>query len=89
MKTIAFSENFQKKLKAIKRKNPSLLEKIKKQLLKFSKNPRHPSLRIHKLDGKLKNTWSMSVDMNIRILFIDDAQYYFFDIGTHDQIYKK
>lgn len=89
MKTITFSENFQKKLKTIKRKNPSLLQKIKKQLLQFSKNPRHPSLRIHKLDGKLKNTWSMSVDMNIRILFIDDVQYYFFDIGTHDQIYKK
>ncbi len=89
MKEITFSESFRKKLQIIKRKNPILLKKIKKQLQQFSKNPKHPSLRIHKLEGKLKNTWSLSVDMNVRILFIEDIEYYFFDIGTHNQIYRK
>ena len=89
MKKITFSLNFQKKLRVIKRKNPNLLQKIKKQLQLFKENPKHPSLRIHKLEGKLKNTWSLSVGMSVRILFIEDAQYYFFDIGTHSQVYKK
>lgn len=89
MKRIVFSENFQKKLLTIKRKNPILLLKIKNQLQKFKENPKHPSLRIHKLDGKLKNTWSLSAGMNVRILFIEEVDYYFFDIGTHDQVYRK
>lgn len=46
------------------------------------------SLRLHKLKGKLKNVWSISIDSDYRMLYIDNDCIYFFDFGTHNQIYK-
>ncbi len=89
MKQLVFSKNFQKKLQIIKLHDAKLFKKIQKQLELFIQNPRHHSLRIHKLEGKLKNTWSLSISMGLRLLYIEDSEYYFFDIGTHDQIYRK
>jgi len=66
-----------------------LFKKIQRQFVVFKSNPRHPSLRLHKLRGNLKNVWSLSVSVNYRILFVKNAKYYFFDMGTHDQVYKK
>ncbi len=86
-----FSPTFQNKLKQIKKHNPKLLEKIIKQTKIFQINQKHPSLRNHKLSGYLHNTRSLSVGMSTRILYnMDtDGSAYFFDIGTHDEIYKK
>ena len=85
---ISFSQNFYQKLKFIKRKNPQLFKKISKQLLLFSSDPRHPSLRHHKLKGKLKNSWSISVTKSFRLIYMVDKEYYFFDLGYHSEIYK-
>lgn len=88
MKTIKFSSNFQKKLLSLYKRDKQLTEKIRKQLKLFQDNPKHPSLRLHKLKGNLQNTWSLSVTMSFRLLFIEDTEYYFFDIGEHDEIYR-
>jgi mRNA-degrading endonuclease YafQ of YafQ-DinJ toxin-antitoxin module len=88
MKRLKFSPGFQKKLAAIHRRDKKLSLKIQKQLKIFLADPRHPSLRLHKLKGELKNVWSVSVDRGFRLLFIDDAEYYFFDLGEHDEIYQ-
>lgn len=89
MKSIEFSPDFVKKIKIIRNKNKTQYIKIKKQLSLFQKQPKHPSLRIHKLTGKLKNSWSISVDMKHRMIFYSNDSYYFFDIGTHDEVYRK
>jgi len=85
-----FSPELNKELKKIKKRDIILINKIEKQLLLFQKNPVHPSLRTHKLTGKLDNIWSISIDKNIRMLYIqDNDSAYFFDVGTHDEVYKK
>lgn len=89
MKKITFSLSFQKKLRQLQKKDQKLFNKIKKQITLFKANPKHPSLHLHKLKGNLKNVWSISITINIRVLFVEDSKYYFFDIGTHDQVYKK
>lgn len=89
MKRITFSPTFDKKLKAISQKDKQLTSKIQKQLKVFQTNTNHPSLRIHKLRGQLQNVWSMSVTNSFRLIFIEDAEYYFFDLGEHNDIYKK
>lgn len=89
MKRVIFSPSFQKLLIQLQRKDRRLFEKVKIQLTFFEDNPRHPSLRLHKLKGELKDTWSLSVTMDFRLLFVEDSEYYFFDMGTHDQVYKK
>ena len=77
------------RLKKIKEKQPQLLKKIRKQLLLFEENPRHTSLRTHKLKGTLQNTWSITIEDNIRMLyFIKDEEAVFFSIGSHDEVYR-
>lgn len=51
----------------------------------FRENPFHPSLRLHKLKGKLSGLWSVSVDMKYRIIFkpLDNGVILFVSIGMH------
>ena len=88
---IRLSPDLIKELTKIKRKNYILAGRIKKQLSLFTSNPKHQSLRVHKLTGELQGMWSISITRDIRMLYIlrDHNDAYFFDIGTHDQVYKK
>ena len=68
------------------KKLPKIIQKkaLKAEIL-FRQNPFHPSLRLHKLKGKLSEIWSISIDKKHRILFIQPEAntFLFFSIGTH------
>lgn len=51
----------------------------------FRENPFHPSLRLHKLKGKLQGLWSISLDRKYRIIFkpLEDGVILFVSIGLH------
>ena len=66
---VSFSNDVLKYFKITQKENPKLLKKIHKQLLLFKENPRHLSLRTHKLAGKLSHSWSISIEGNIRMLY--------------------
>jgi len=87
---ISFSSQLDKDLKKIFRKDKELAQKVKKQLILFKQNPKHPSLRVHKLSGKLNNMWSLTINESIRMIYLlqDKDQAYFVDIGTHNEVYK-
>ncbi len=79
-----------KKIKEINKKNPKLSKKIQKQLSLFSSNLKHPSLRTHKLKGGLSDRWSISIEGNIRMIYyLSGDKAVFFDIGTHDEVYRR
>ncbi len=87
---IEFSDEVDKELRKLKNKNSKLAKQIEKKLALFLDNPKHPSLRIHKLTGELKELWSVSINKSVRMVYLivkDTA--YFIDIGTHDEVYKK
>lgn len=88
---VKFSNEFISDLKKIKQKDKRLALRAEKQLILFKENPTHPSLRLHKLSGKFKNTWSISLTKSVRMVYILIANdiAYFVDIGTHDQVYRK
>lgn len=52
----------------------------------FRQNPFDPSLKTHKLHGKLKDLWSFSIGYKYRIIFefVDDNLVYFYGVGSHD-----
>lgn len=90
MRQFTFSVEFHRKLRKIQKTDKQLFNKIQKQLFLFRENPKHISLKLHKLKGNLKNTWSISIDRNYRMLYVDEEfSIYFIDIGTHDEVYKK
>lgn len=77
-------------LKQIKQKDIKLFKKVQKQLKLFQENHKHPSLRIHKLKGTLKERWSISVEGNLRMLFYSkNGEAVFYIIGTHDEVYRR
>lgn len=88
---IIFSESAKDKLKELKKRDSKLLDKIYKQLDLFIENPKHPSLRTHKLTGKLGSSWSVSIDRKFRFAYTltEEGDAYFYKFGTHDEVYNK
>ena len=67
-----------------------LSRRIQKQLTLFAINPKHKSLRVHKLSGELESMWSISITKSVRMSYLKSGEeVYFFDIGTHDEVYRK
>jgi len=80
--TAHFDKNLAKKI----RKDPQLKNPIKKQLNLLKENLRHPSLKLHKLQGKRAEEYSFWIEGNLRITFIIiDNVILFTDIITHDE----
>ncbi|NCS97116.1 MAG: type II toxin-antitoxin system mRNA interferase toxin, RelE/StbE family [Candidatus Pacebacteria bacterium] len=80
-------------MQKLKKVDIKLFTKIQKKLALFEQKSNHPSLRLHKLSGGQRETWSVSVDMSYRLLFYykqdkNQMQVVFFSFGTHDQVYK-
>lgn len=73
-----FLEMFSKLPKDIKNKS------LKAEVL-LKENAFHPSLRLHKLHGKLADYWSVSVDRTYRIIFgaKEDGVILFISVGKH------
>jgi len=90
MKTIRVSPDVYKKLQVLRSKDKKLFKKVQKQLKLFKQNPRHKSLRLHKITREITDVWSISIDKSNRMLYREfESEYYFFTIGTHDEVYRK
>ncbi|MDI9562009.1 MAG: type II toxin-antitoxin system mRNA interferase toxin, RelE/StbE family [Pseudomonadota bacterium] len=55
----------------------------------FVKDPFQPSLRTHKLTGKLEGLWAFSVSYDCRVIFkfLSKTEILLIDIGGHDEVY--
>lgn len=86
-----FSPLVQNEIRKIQKKEKSLADRMEKQIALFEENPKHPSLRTHKLSGTMNNMWSISITMTIRMVYIpiDVDTVLFIKIGTHDEVYRK
>lgn len=90
MKPIKFSTDIQKKLQELRKKDGRLYNKILKQLILFQQNPKAKSLRLHRITRETKNSWSISINMSFRMIYTETEQdFYFYKIGTHDEVYRK
>ena len=82
VKEIHYNDDFKEQFLSL----PKLIQKKAcKSEQFFRKNPFHPSLRLHKLKGKLDGLWSISIDMKYRIIFkpLDNGVILFLSIGLH------
>jgi len=90
VKPIQFSPAVKRKLKELQVKDKKLSQRIEKQLELFLKNPRLKSLRLHKVSLEVKNSWSISITKGFRMVYTEtEEEYYFYKIGTHDEVYRK
>ncbi|MBN2767518.1 MAG: type II toxin-antitoxin system RelE/ParE family toxin [Campylobacterales bacterium] len=87
---IVITEHYFKKLKKFIKKHPEVLDRYIKMIEILEIDPFHPSLRIHKLKGKLKEYHSISINMQYRVVIdfiIDDGMIIPINIGIHDDVY--
>ena len=90
MYEIQFSKKYERTAKKFFKKHQDLRKRYFKILDILQINPHHPSLRLHKLQGNLKEYFSISLDMEYRIILdfiIIDEQIILIDIGSHDDVY--
>ena len=84
------TKSYDRKLKKFKKQNPHLRDQYVKTIYLLSDNPYHPSLRLHRLKGKLKNFYSVSINIQYRIIIdfiIKDDTIILINIGGHDEVY--
>ena len=71
------------------KQHAALSSKLKRRLEKtvrlFRENPLHPSLRLHKLTGPLNQHWSISINLQYRVIFemLENGDILFVSVGTH------
>jgi len=84
------TDEYFKKLKKFMKKHPDILEKYVKTIKLLEINPYYPSLRLHKLQGQLKEYQSVSITMKYRVVIdfiVKDDEIILMDIGTHNEVY--
>jgi len=87
---LQYSTQFTKKIKRYSRKNPQLSGTVQKTIKLFLTNPQHPSLRMHRLTGKLSDYYSIAVDRSVRIILKRKKDTWILtDIGTHNEVYRQ
>ena len=90
MAEILYTESYLKRTKKFIKKHPDLISQYEKTLKILEINPYHPSLRLHKLRGKLSELYSVAINISYRItiiFLIKDDKIIPIDIGSHDEVY--
>ncbi len=89
MKEIILSKTFLKRYKEIIRLGNNIEKRVVERINLFLQDRMNPILRDHQLQGRKSNYRSFSIKGDLRIIYSEDNNYYYFeDIGTHNQVYE-
>jgi addiction module RelE/StbE family toxin len=86
------SSSFSRTLSRLVKSDPQISGKLLKAMNQLAVDAFHPSLKTHKLSGKLDGCWACSVGHDLRIIFDLNRQgqqecVVLISIGTHDKVY--
>jgi len=87
---LRYAEGYEKKVINFFKKHRDVYPQYKKTVELLAFNPQHPSLRVHKLQGKMSRFSSVSINMKYRIIIdfiIVDDVVTLIDIGSHSDVY--
>lgn len=80
------TQAFQKKAQKLCKNDSELRPQLIKQFSLFRKNHKHPSLKLHKLQGKRSQQYAIWIIGDLRAVGLKDEDgYVFFDLIKHDQ----
>jgi proteic killer suppression protein len=87
---ILYTDSYLKRAKKFIKKHPDLVSQYEKTLKLLEINPYHPSLRLHKLRGRLSELYAVSINISYRItmfFLIEGDRIIPIDIASHDEVY--
>ena len=87
---IIYTKSYIKQASKFVKKHPELLSQYGKTLKLLEIDPNHPSLRLHPLKGKLKDLYSISINISFRItleFFVTGKEIILVNVGHHGEVY--
>ena len=87
---IVYTQGYLKRAGKFIKRHPELLPQYEKTLRLLELNPCHPSLRLHRLAGPLRDLHAVSINLSYRItleLLIEDNRIIPVNVGSHDEVY--
>lgn len=91
MYRIIYTQSYIKRAINFLKHQPHLTKQYEKTLKLLEVNPFHPSLRLHKLSGKLKGLHSVSINLSYQMtlhLLLEGKEIILINIGEHDLVYR-
>jgi len=87
---IIYTQGYLKRAAKFLKRHPEILPQYEKTLKLLELNPSHPSLRLHRLDGPLRELHSVSINLSYRItleFLLEDGKIVPVNVGSHDEVY--
>ena len=87
---LVFTDSYTRRAVKFFRRHAELRAQYEKTLELLELNPFHPSLRLHKLKGRLSDLHAVSINISYRITIVflmEDTTIVPVDVGSHDQVY--
>ena len=87
---IIITDAYKKRVVKFLKKHPDMLKRYAKAITLLEVDSFHPSLRLHKLKGNLNEYFSISINMEYRVVIdflVVDNEIIPIDIGNHDDVY--
>lgn len=87
---LVFTDAYNRRAARWLKRHPDLRQQYLKTLQILEANPRHPSLRLHALEGKLAGLHSVSINLSYRItleFLMDGESLVLVNVGDHDTVY--
>ena len=87
---LIYPESYVRRARKFLKRHPGIRNQYAKTLELLELDPCHPSLRLHKLQGRHAGLSSISINMSYRIvldIIIEDRNIILVSIGSHDDVY--
>ena len=87
---LVFTDGYNRRASRWLKKHPEMRQQYLKTLQLLELNPRHPSLRLHALSGRLEGLYAVSINLSYRItleLLIEGQQIIPLNVSDHDAAY--
>lgn len=87
---IIYTPGYLKRAEKFIKRHPEIFPQYEKTLKLLELNPSHPSLRLHRLAGPLRELHSVSINISYRItleFLLEDGKIILVNIGSHDEVY--
>jgi mRNA-degrading endonuclease YafQ of YafQ-DinJ toxin-antitoxin module len=88
--SLIFTESYEKTERRFLKRHSDLLERYGKTLALLERDPFHPSLRLHALEGRLAGLHAVSINLQYRItleLELRESDIILVSVGSHGEVY--
>lgn len=87
---LIFTDQYNSRAAKFLKRHPDVESQYAKTLQLLELNPLHPSLRLHRLSGKLDGLQSISINLKYRIvieMIVTDTEIILINVSDHDAVY--